>query len=113
MMYANLRGPNGQVLGTVAIDPTAPGGMQGQLADAVGKLQQTGALPHAARPMQPGYVPPGAYHSQPRSGSMPFVCEMRFQAQVAGGGVQWMTRSIPCPPGLPPGVYIHTPGNSR
>lgn len=110
MMYANLRDANGQILGSVAVDPTAPGGMQGQLADAMSKLQQTGALPQPGRPMQPGFLPPGGYPGplQPVSQSMPFVCQMRYQARVANGGVQWMTRSIPCPQGLPPGIYIHT-----
>lgn len=115
MMYANLRGANGQILGSVAIDPTAPGGMQGQLADAVSKLQQTGPLPMAARPMQPGILPPGGYPGplQPVSQSMPFVCQLRYMTKMANGAVQWVTRAIPCPPGLPPGIYIHTPGQGR
>lgn len=111
MMYANLRGANGEILGSVAIDPTAPGGMQGQLADAVQRMQQQPpGLPHAARPMQPGVLPPNAYQSMPVPQSRPFVCTLRYMTRAANGGVQWATRAITCPQGLPPGIYVHVPG---
>lgn len=114
MMYANLRGANGEILGSVAIDPTAPGGMQGQLADAVQRMQQQGApgagVPHgAARPMQPGILPPNAYQSMPVSQSRPFICTLRYMTRAPNGAVQWATRAINCPPGLPPGIYVHVP----
>ena len=76
MMYANLRGANGQILGSVAIDPTQPGGLQGQLGAAVQALQtqqnQT-VPPGAMRPGTPGYLPPTAYQNAPYSQSRPFV----------------------------------------
>jgi hypothetical protein len=112
MMYANLRDANGHSLGTVAVDPTAPGGMRNQLADAVAKLQQGRPLPTAAMPLQPGILPPGGYPGplQPVSQSMPFVCHLRYLAKLPNGQTQWVSRAIPCPQGLPPGVYIHAPG---
>jgi hypothetical protein len=113
MMYANIRGADGQVLGSVAIDPTAPGGMQGQLADAVQKLQaqQGHGVPQGARPLPPNILPSGAYQSQPYSQSRPFVCQMRYQTRAPNGAVVWATQSITCPAGLPPGIYVHTPGH--
>ena len=111
MMYANIRGADGSMLGSVAIDPTAPGGLQGQLANAVQSLQHPhGApVPGQGRPIPPGYLPPGAYQSQPTSQSRAFVCQLRYMARGPNGQVQWATRSINCPVGLPPGIYYHTP----
>lgn len=105
MMYASIRGADGQVLGSVAIDPTGPGGMQGQLADAMTKLQQQGGLPQNARPHQPAFLPPGP--PQPMSQSRPFLCTMRYLTRTANGQVAWQARTINCPVGLPPGVYTH------
>jgi len=108
MMYANLRGPDGTILGSVQVDPTAPGGLQGALNNAVQRLQtQSSHLPNAQRPLQPGFMPPGP--SGPTSQSRPFVCQLRFMARQANGQMQWMTRAINCPAGLPPGLYTHTP----
>jgi hypothetical protein len=111
MMYANLRDANGNVLGSVAVDPTQAGGLQGALSDAMQKLQQTRGLPQAARPHGPGFLPPNAHQNQPYSQSRPFVCQMRYMTRAPNGAVVWATTSITCPPGLPPGVYIHTPGH--
>lgn len=112
MMYANLRGPNGESLGAVAVDPTQPGGLGGALNDAVQKLQAQGHnLPTPGRPPQPSFLPPGANQSQPYSQSRPFVCEMRYMTRAPNGQVVWASQSITCPPGMPPGVYIHTPGH--
>jgi hypothetical protein len=105
MMYANIRGADGQVLGNVAIDPSAPGGLQGALADAVSKLQQTSGLPQNARPNQPMFLPPGP--PQPVSQSRPFVCQLRYVTRLANGQTGWAVRAINCPAGLPPGVYTH------
>lgn len=117
MMYANLRGANGQILGSVAIDPTAPGGMQGQLGAAVQAMQaqQSRGVPQGARPLPPAVLPPGGYPGplQPVSQSTPFVCQLRYMTRAPNGAVTWATRSIPCPTGLPPGIYIHTPGHQR
>ncbi len=110
MMYANLRGANGEVIGSVAVDPTQPGGLQGALNSAMQRLQQQGHnLPAPGRPPQPSFLPPGANQSQPYSQSRPFVCEMRYQTRNSAGQIVWAAQSITCPPGLPPGVYIHTP----
>lgn len=106
-MYASFRGADGSVLGSVPIDPTRPGGMQSELADAVQRLQHTGNLPTPARPMQPMFLPPGP--PQPVSQSRPFVCQLRYLQRAANGQLQWATRAINCPVGLPPGDYIHTP----
>lgn len=112
MMYANLRGPNGESLGAVAVDPTQAGGLQGALNDAMQKLQQQGHnLPHAARPHQPSLLPPGANQSQPYSQSRPFLIELRYQTRAPNGGVVWAAQTITAPPGVPPGVYILMPGN--
>lgn len=109
-MYATIRGADGANLGSVAVDPTAPGGMQGQLAAAVGRLQQTRGqgLPQNARPLPPALLPPGP--PQPVSESRPFVCQLRYLTRTPEGRVQWATRSINCPVGLPPGVYVLVPG---
>jgi hypothetical protein len=113
MMYASFRGADGQVLGSVAIDPSAQGGLQGALSDAMNKLQDRGSsgLPMNARPVQPGFLPPGAYQNLPYSQSRPFICQMRYLTRSANGAVHWQTHSITCPVGLPPGIYIHTPGH--
>lgn len=108
MMYANLRGPNGEQLGSTAIDPTAAGGLQRALGDAVERLQ----TPHGApvmqgRPIPPALLPPGP--PQPVSQSRPFVCQLRYLTRAPNGVVQWAVRSINCPMGLPPGIYTHTP----
>jgi len=109
MMYANLRDANGNTIGSVPVDPTQPGGLQGALSDAVQRLQSQGHnLPMAQRPMQPTFMPPGP--SGPTSQSRPFVCQLRYMARAANGQAQWMTRSINCPAGLPPGIYTFTPG---
>jgi len=108
MMYASFRGADGQVLGQVAIDPSAHGGLQGALSDAVEKLQRTSGLPMNARPIPPGFLPPGP--PQPVSQSRPFVCQMRYLTRAPNGQVLWAVRSINCPVGLPPGTYIHAPG---
>jgi hypothetical protein len=108
MMYASIRGADGQVLGNVAIDPTAPGGLQGQLSSAVDSLQRPQGLPQNARPVPPSFLPPGP--PQPTSQSRPFVCQMRYLTRTPNGAVQWAVRSINCPVGLPPGIYIHAPG---
>jgi len=108
MMYANIRGADGTILGSVAVDPTAPGGMQGQLANAVQRLQQTHGLPHGARPIPPAFLSPGP--SQPVSQSRPFVCQLQYLTRMPNGQVRWAVRSINCPVGLPPGIYVHTPG---
>lgn len=115
MMYANLRDAAGNVVGSVAVDPTQQGGLQGALYDAVQKLQagQSQGVPMQSRPLPPGILPTNAYQSMPQSQSRPFVCQMRYQTRAPNGGIVWATTSIPCPPGLPPGVYIHTPGNQR
>lgn len=105
MMYASLRGADGQVLGSVAIDPSAPGGMQGQLADAMVKLQAQGGLPQNARPPQPAFLPPGP--PQPTSQSRPFICQLRYLTRLSNGQVVWQQRAINCPVGLPPGIYTH------
>jgi hypothetical protein len=111
MMYANLRDPNGQVLGTVAVDPTKPGGMRGALGDAVQKLQAQGHnLPMAPRPPQPSILPPGAHQSQPYSQSRPFLVELRYRTRLADGRVTWAAQTITAPPGVPPGVYYLAPG---
>jgi hypothetical protein len=110
MMYASIRGADGTVLGNVAVDPTAPGGLQGALSNAVESLQRGGHhLPQNARPSQPGFLPPGATTSNPTSQSRPFICQMRFLTRTPNGQIQWAVRSINCPVGLPPGVYIHAP----
>jgi len=107
MMYANLRGPNGEALGAVAVDPTAQGGLGGALNDAVQKLQQQGHnLPIAPRPPQPPYLPTGANQSQPYSQSRAFLCELRYQTRNANGQMVWAAQTITAPPGVPPGVYI-------
>lgn len=107
MMYANLRGPNGQVLGAVAVDPTAAGGLGGALNDAMQKLQQQGHnLPTPARPPQPSFLPPGANQSQPYSQSRPFLVELRYQTRAANGQMVWAAQTITAPPGVPMGIYI-------
>jgi hypothetical protein len=112
-MYANLRDANGNVLGSVAVDPTQAGGLQGALSDAMQKLQaaQGQGLPMANLPPMPSALPPGARMSQPYSQSRPFVCQLRYMTQAPNGQMVWATTAIPCPQGLPPGIYIHTPGN--
>jgi hypothetical protein len=112
-MYANLRDASGNMVGSVAVDPTQAGGLQGALSDAMQKLQhaQGQGVPHQARPLPPGYLPPGAGQSQPYSQSRPFVCQMRYQTRAPNGQVVWATQSITCPPGMPPGIYIHSPGH--
>jgi len=105
MMYAQLRGADGRILGSVAVDPSAPGGMQGQLADAMTKLQQHEGIPQNARPQQPQFLPPGP--PQPVSQSRPFLCTLRYLTRLANGQVTWQTRTINCPVGLPPGTYTH------
>jgi hypothetical protein len=75
------------------------------------KLQQTQGLPHAARPLPGGYLPPGP--PQPTSQSRPFVCQLRYVTRTPNGQVQWATRSINCPVGLPPGTYVHVPHGHR
>lgn len=107
MMFASFRGSDGQVLGQVAIDPSAHGGMQGALADAMNRLQQPEGLPQNARPQQPAFLPPGP--PQPVSQSRPFICQLRYLTRLANGQVVWQTRSINCPVGLPPGIYTHHP----
>lgn len=114
MMYANLRDANGNTVGSVAVDPTKAGGLGGALHDAVQRLQQQGHnLPAPARPPFPGVLPPGAGQSQPYSQSRPFICEMRYMTRAPNGQMVWASQSITCPVGMPPGIYIHTPGNSR
>lgn len=105
MMYANLRGADGRVLGSVAIDPSAHNNLQSAFADAMVKLQQQGGLPQNARPPQPTFLPPGP--PQPTSQSRPFICQMRFLTRLSNGQVTWTTRAINCPVGLPPGIYTH------
>jgi hypothetical protein len=109
MMYANIRGADGAVLGSVAVDPTAPGGMRGQLANAMQMIQQQShGLPQNARPLPPALMPPQG--GQPVSQSRPFVCQLRYLTRTPNGQVQWATRAINCPVGLPPGMYVHVPG---
>jgi hypothetical protein len=113
MMYANIRGADGTVLGNVAVDPTAPGGLQGALNDAVQRLQNTHGTPvQHGRPIPPGLLPPGGYPGpqQAVSQSMPFVCQLRYLTRAPNGATGWAVRSIPCPVGLPPGVYTLNPG---
>lgn len=38
MLYANIRGADGSLIGSRAIDPTAPGGLQGQLQDVANQM---------------------------------------------------------------------------
>jgi hypothetical protein len=113
MMYASFRGADGQVLGNVAIDPSAAGGLQGALAQAMNQIQERPqqGLPMNARPVQPAFLPPGP--PQPVSQSRPFICQLRYLTRSANGAVSWQTRSINCPMGLPPGIYIHNPGQGH
>jgi hypothetical protein len=110
-MYASIRGADGANLGSIAVDPTAPGGMQGQLANAMQALQQQHGLPQNARPLPPALLPPGG--PQAVSQSRPFICQMRYLTRTPNGQVQWATRSINCPVGLPPGMYVHVPHGQR
>ena len=111
MMYANLRDANGNVVGSVAVDPTKQGGLGGALNDAISRLQQQGHnLPTPARPPQPSFMPPGAGQSQPYSQSRPFVIELRYMTRAANGQMMWSSQTITAPPGVPPGIYIMTPG---
>ncbi len=88
MMIAQIRGADGAILGSHAVDPTAPGGLQAQLAN----------LPRPEGPRVP---------MQQTQAAQVFL---RYQLMLPGGGSRWHVVAISTPQGsgIPAGVYTHT-----
>lgn len=99
MMIGTIRGVDGAILGQHSIDPTAPGGMQGQL----GRIARA-HMGEAGMPAPP--ASPNAGASVPSV--PPHTVMLRFQMTLPGGYTQMVTRAIPMPPGtgIPAGVYV-------
>jgi len=132
MLYANVRGVDGTILGSRVVDPTAPGGLQKQLQNIVN--QQAAKQPQA----QLGYPPPRweqqrwheqqrwqqrpwqqqrpwrqPWQQQPQPPQPPWQPQPPPSAEPSAGmcyfrvnvGGAWQEVNAPCPPGIPPGRY--------
>jgi hypothetical protein len=112
MMYGVVKNQDGKVVGQHAIDPTAPGGMQAQMARIATAQSQGQGMPMApqAAPVRRGPGP-----AVPTPGVMPAQVFLRFQLRMADGTVQQVTRAIQLSPamGIPPGVYVLHPHHSQ
>jgi hypothetical protein len=101
-MFATIKGPDGQVLGSVPVDPSQPGGINQQIRAAVTQMQQHGTIPQTQRhsPQRTPIVQdtPNQYAQQ--------TVRMRFIARGPNGQPQWMEQVVPCPPGVMPGTYV-------
>jgi hypothetical protein len=114
MLYAKVRGSDGKLLGSVVVDPTAPGGMRQQLQNIVQRIQ--GGQPVAQLPVQQaGQWQRQAHWEQWRHEQRQRQQPWQGQAQSGGArchfrvnvGGQWREVTAPCPPGIPPGHYHH------
>ena len=98
MMYGVVKNSQGQIVGQHKVDPTAPGGIQGQM-DQIAIAQGQGAAPAPRR---------GAGPAVPQPGVMPAQVFRQFQIRLPNGQTQQVTRAIQLSPamGIPPGVYV-------
>lgn len=141
MMYGVVK-RNGVVVGQHAIDPTAPGGLEGQMAkiaaaqgatrdhrsapvpppitsQGVRRAPAPAPAPASAMPaLRPVTLPPQAQPLAalrvPMPGVAPMQVFLRFNLRMADGNVRQVTRAVQIDPrmGVPPGVYQLTGGQS-
>jgi len=121
MMYGIVKNAQGQVTGQHAVDPTAPGGIQGQMTQ-IATAQGTFGAPSGRRPVAPPQgprpvAPPqgprpvvpqrGPGPAVPQRGVQPAQVFLRFHIRLPNGQAQLVTRAIQLSPamGVPPGVY--------
>jgi hypothetical protein len=100
MMYGVVKNSQGQIVGQHKVDPTAPGGIQGQM-NQIAAAQ--GAGPGPAQALHRGAGP-----AVPQPGVMPAQVFLQFQIRLPNGQTQQVTRAIQLSPamGIPPGVYV-------
>lgn len=107
MMYGIVKNAQGQVTGQHAVDPTAPGGLQGQVTQIAGNM--FGAPPpRPATPPRPAAAASrGPGPAVPQRGVQPAQVFLRFHVRLPNGRAQLVTRAIQLSPamGIPPGVY--------
>lgn len=104
MMYGIVKNAQGQVTGQHAVDPTAPGGIQGQMTQ-IATAQGSFGAPSGRRPAVPPQRGPGP--AVPQRGVQPAQVFLRFHVRLPNGQAQLVTRAIQLSPamGVPPGVY--------
>jgi len=97
MMYASVRGVDGTVTSLGAIDLTAPNGM--------GRLAQLAQAAKDGMPEVPGLPAHARQPPQPAMMTAPAPCRFRVPVRTRTG-LQWSYVQMPCPPGVPPGLYV-------
>ena len=101
MMFAAVRKTDGSTQNIGAVDLTAPNAMQ-SLAERAHAATQGGPPRQAPLPAHGAPPPqPAATYAQVAPGTCHFRVPVRTNA-----GLQWHYRAIPCPPGVPPGLYV-------
>lgn len=110
-MYANIRGADGESLGSVPVDPTK-GDMQGQITAALAQMRAQAASPPILPSPPQARAPVFHHQTQSQPQSPPFVrpqlCYLQYPV-VQGGKTRWMAQAMTCPPGVPPGHYVMAP----
>ncbi len=101
-MFATLKGPDGNTIGSVPVDPSAPGGINSQIQAAMQQYQQNGTYPQTQRhsPQRTGVV-----QNTPNQFAQATV-RMRYIVRGNNGQPQWTEQVAPCPPGVRPGTYV-------
>lgn len=106
---------DGKIVGQYAIDPTAPGGMQAQVARiAAAQQQQAPMAPPPPSPIplpsRPSPAAAGLMLRVPMPNVAPAQVFLRFPLRLPDGRVQHVTRAVQIDPamGVPPGIYQMT-----
>lgn len=108
MMYGIVKNARGEVTGQHAVDPTAPGGIQGQMTQIATAQGAFGAPSRPVAPSSRGVVPQrGPGPVVPQRGVQPAQVFLRFHVRLPNGQAQLVTRAIQLSSamGVPPGVY--------
>lgn len=105
---------DGKIVGQYAIDPTAPGGMQAQVARIAAQQQQQQRAQMPSPPPSPIPLPgkpspaaAGLMLRVPMPNVAPAQVFLRFPLRLPDGRVQHVTRAVQIDPtmGVPPGIY--------